>query len=113
MCDSTSTLEGEVKINFEGNVFHINNEKVTVEYQPSSDQAWQFWAILTPIHIPTAESRERDLKKLNEYRKQVLMTKFYHMIIIIKRNYFSWLRIVYSRSENRVLVFMVGLNRCT
>ena len=87
----------------EGNVFHINNEKVTVEYQPSADQAWQFWAnneltqsatypsMFAKVHkceltviggtlgnsetdtwaIPTAESRERDLKKLNVYRKQL------------------------------------------
>ena len=28
----------------QGNTLHICNEKVTVEYQPSADQAWQFWA---------------------------------------------------------------------
>ena len=87
----------------EGNVFHINNEKVTVEYKPSADQAWQFWAnneltqsatypsMFAKVHkceltviggtlgnsetdtwaIPTTEYRERDLKKLNVYRKQL------------------------------------------
>ena len=28
----------------EGNVLNIHNEKVTVEYHPSADQAWQFYA---------------------------------------------------------------------
>ena len=28
----------------EGNILVINNEKVTVEFQPSTDQAWQFRA---------------------------------------------------------------------
>lgn len=28
----------------EGNVLHVNNEKVTIEWQPVSDQAWQFYA---------------------------------------------------------------------
>ena len=28
----------------EGNVFFVNGKKCTVEFQPSSDQAWQVWA---------------------------------------------------------------------
>ena len=28
----------------ENNVLHMNGDKVTVEFQPSSDQAWQVWA---------------------------------------------------------------------
>ena len=28
----------------EGNVIVINNERITQEFQPSADQAWQFWA---------------------------------------------------------------------
>ena len=28
----------------EGNLLYINGEKVTIEFQPSADQAWQFWA---------------------------------------------------------------------
>ena len=28
----------------EGNLFYINNEKVTIQFEPSADQAWQFWA---------------------------------------------------------------------
>ena len=28
----------------EGNVFFVNGEKCTVEFQHSSDQAWQVWA---------------------------------------------------------------------
>ena len=28
----------------EGSVLHIIGQKITVEYQPSADQAWQFWA---------------------------------------------------------------------
>ena len=87
----------------EGNVVHINDEKVTIEYQPSANQAWQFWAnneltqsatypsMFAKVHknelafiggslgnsktdkwaVPTAESRERDLNVLNEYRLQL------------------------------------------
>ena len=29
----------------ESNVFTINDEKVTFQFQPSADQAWQYWAI--------------------------------------------------------------------
>ena len=28
----------------ESNIFNINNQKVTFEFQPSADQAWQCWA---------------------------------------------------------------------
>ena len=28
----------------EGNLLYTNGEKVTIEFQPSADQAWQFWA---------------------------------------------------------------------
>ena len=28
----------------EGNIFFVNEEKCTVQFQPSSDQAWQVWA---------------------------------------------------------------------
>ena len=28
----------------EGNLFYINNEKVTIQFEPSADQACQFWA---------------------------------------------------------------------
>ena len=28
----------------EGNILNVNGEQVTVEFQPSADQAWQFWA---------------------------------------------------------------------
>ena len=28
----------------EGNTLYVNGEKVTLEFQPSADQAWQFWS---------------------------------------------------------------------
>ena len=28
----------------EGYIIHVNEEKITMEFQPTADQAWQFWA---------------------------------------------------------------------
>ena len=81
----------------EGNTLTVNNQKVTVEFRPSADQAWQFWAnneltqsatypsMYAKVHkselqkiggkigeaweVTTMESREHDLLLLNDYRK--------------------------------------------
>ena len=34
----------EAMILLEGNTFNVNGKKITMEFQPSADQAWQFWA---------------------------------------------------------------------
>ena len=39
--DEMLLIEGHI-INVNGE--HVNGEQVTVEFQPSADQAWQFWA---------------------------------------------------------------------
>ena len=79
----------------EGSLLNINNEKVTVEFQPSADQACQCWAnnelttgatypsIFAKVHktelnligqffnskwkTPNMESRREDLQKLNSF----------------------------------------------
>ena len=53
----------------ESNVFTINEEKVTFEFQPSADQAWQFWAanVLTQSATypsPYANVHKNDLRKI-------------------------------------------------
>lgn len=83
----------------EGNTLNICDQKVTVEFQPSADQSWQFWAnneltqsatypsMYARVHKsqlscingsigknslwkpPTTESRKSDLNKLNEFRE--------------------------------------------
>ena len=87
----------------ENNVLHIDGEKITVEFQPSADQAWQHWAsnVLTQaatypspyanVHKselkmisgsisnntndtwnpPSNETMQRDLEKLNQFRKSL------------------------------------------
>ena len=79
----------------EGSILNINNKDVTVEFQPSADQAWQCWAnnelttsatynsIFAKVHktelnligqslgskwkIPNMENRRKDLQKLNSF----------------------------------------------
>ena len=93
----------------EGNNLFINNEKVTLEFHPRADQAWQFWAnneltqsatypsMFAKVHksqlcfiggkigdtwpVATSETRMQDLNQLNEFRK-CLDTK-----ILLKDNY--------------------------
>ena len=83
----------------EGNMLTINGKNVTVEFQPSADQAWQCWAnnelttcstypsIFAHVHkselnlvgqsfehkwkIPDRESRKNDLEKLNSYLETI------------------------------------------
>ena len=83
----------------ENNTMNVNNNKVTIEFQPSADQAWQCWAnnelttsasypsIFAKVHkselslvgqsfeqkwaIPTMESRDVDMKKLNEFMQTI------------------------------------------
>ena len=54
----------------ESNVFKINGEKVTFEFQPSADQSWQHWAVNTVTQratypSPYANVHKNDLAKTN------------------------------------------------
>ena len=79
----------------EGNMMNIDGRRITMEFQPSADQAWQTWAnnvlsqsatypsIFAKVHkselgivgqeldkrwqVPSMESRQIDLEKLNGY----------------------------------------------
>ena len=44
VCADLWQQHAEEMVMIGGNSFTINNEKVTIEFKPSADQAWQFWA---------------------------------------------------------------------
>ena len=44
VCANLWQQHAEEMVMIGGNSFTINNEKVTIEFKPSADQAWQFWA---------------------------------------------------------------------
>ncbi|XP_066914204.1 uncharacterized protein [Clytia hemisphaerica] len=44
ICEDLWRQHSDEMILIEGNIFTINSEKVTFEFQPSADQSWQCWA---------------------------------------------------------------------
>ena len=47
----------------EGNTLHINEHQVTVEFQPSADQAWQHWEGITLSSTATYPSPYANVHK--------------------------------------------------
>lgn len=69
ICSSLWMQHTDEMLLIESNIFTINDEKVTFEFQPSADQAWQCWAanVLTQSATypsPYANVHKNDLKKI-------------------------------------------------
>lgn len=70
ICEQLWNQHTEEMLLIESSVFMINNEKITFVFQPSADQAWQYWAVNSVAQnatypSPYANVHKNDLTKMN------------------------------------------------